>query len=88
MHIVDAFLTQNIFILKIILWLIGGNIMANTKSEEIRMLEVLIDNAASGKAVDLNAKPVREVVKLEREGHEVDTVILSMEYSGIFVCIG
>lgn len=57
--------------------------MANTKSEEIRMLEVLIDNAASGKAVDLNAKPVREVVKLEREGHEVDTVILSMEYSGI-----
>ena len=37
--------------------------MANTKSEEIRMLEVLIDNAASGKAVDLNAKPVREVVK-------------------------
>jgi hypothetical protein len=56
--------------------------MANTKSEKTKMLEALIQDAASGKKVDLEAKPVRKVVGLEREGRAVDTVILSMKYIG------
>jgi hypothetical protein len=44
--------------------------MANTKSEQVKMLEVLIESAAAGKKVDLNAKTTREVVKLQREGQE------------------
>ena len=56
--------------------------MANTESKEVRMLEALIEGAASGKKVVLWGKPAREVVRFEREGREVDTVILSMEYSG------
>ena len=48
----------------------------------IKMLEDLIKEAASGKKVYLNLNPGREIVKLVREGQEVDTVILLMEYSG------
>ena len=55
--------------------------MANTTSK-INMLEALIEEAASGKKVDLVGKPARKVVRFEREGRQVDTVILSMEYSG------
>lgn len=56
--------------------------MTNTKSEEVRMLDRLIESAASGEKVVLKAKPIREVVKLKREDQDIDTVILSMEYSG------
>ncbi len=56
--------------------------MASTKSEKMKMLEALIENAASGKKVDVEAKPARKIVSLEREGRAVDTVILSMKYSG------
>ncbi|UCF83037.1 MAG: hypothetical protein JSV50_17920 [Desulfobacteraceae bacterium] len=56
--------------------------MVHTKPQEIIMLEILIENAASGKKIDLHAEPVRNVVKLEREGKEIDTVILSMRYTG------
>lgn len=49
---------------------------------DIRMLEDLINEASSGKRVVLKSNPSREVVSLMREGQEVDTVILSMEYSG------
>lgn len=55
--------------------------MANTTSK-INMLEALIEEAASGKKIDLVGKPARKVVRFEREGRQVDTVILSMEYSG------
>lgn len=47
------------------------------------MLEELIVYAGQGKKISLHAKPVREVVRLEREGRDVNTVILSMEYSGV-----
>ena len=56
--------------------------MEDTRSEEIKMIEELIEGVAVGKKVDLNAKPVREVVTFEQEGQGVDTLILSMEYSG------
>ncbi|MFH1479689.1 MAG: hypothetical protein ABIG67_00340, partial [Pseudomonadota bacterium] len=56
--------------------------MSNMESKEIKMLEELIEKAASGKEVDLKSEPDREIVKLIREGREVDTVILSMQYSG------
>jgi len=56
--------------------------MVTKKIGEIAMIEELIDLAALGKKVDLKAKPVRDVIKLEREGETVDSVILSMEYSG------
>lgn len=56
--------------------------MTETKPLAIIMLEILIDNAAEGKRIELSAEPVREVVKLERDGREVETVILSMQYSG------
>lgn len=51
-------------------------------SEEKKMLESLIQNAASGSVVELKAKPTREVVRMAREGRSVDTVVLTMEYSG------
>lgn len=53
-----------------------------TKSEEVKMLETLIEGAASGKKIDLQGKPARKVVRFGREGLEVDTVILSIDYSG------
>ena len=56
--------------------------MTNAKPEQIKMLATLIDEAATGKKIVLNTKPIREVIKLKREGQYVDTVILSMEYSG------
>ena len=56
--------------------------MTTFKSDTINMLDVLIENAALGKRIDLHSKPVREVVQLERDGLEVNTVILSMRYSG------
>lgn len=46
------------------------------------MLETLIEKLSLTKKINLEAKPVREVVKLERDGQHVDTLILSMEYSG------
>jgi len=56
--------------------------MTNAKPEQIKMLATLIDEAATEKKIVLNTKPIREVIKLKREGPYVDTVILSMEYSG------
>jgi len=56
--------------------------MTNTILEEVKMLEALIEAAASGKKVDIEGKPDRKVVRIEREGRQVDTVILSMAYSG------
>ncbi|MBW1779134.1 MAG: hypothetical protein JRL30_00150 [Deltaproteobacteria bacterium] len=56
--------------------------MANKIFEDVNMLEVLIEAAASGKKVELQGKPDRKVVRFEREGRKVDTVILSMAYSG------
>lgn len=56
--------------------------MSNQESTEITMLAELIDCAAAGKNVELNAKPVRNKVELEREGEEREIIILSMEYSG------
>ena len=56
--------------------------MKAIKSDQVNMLQVLIENAALGKQIDLHAKPVRETVQLERDGQEITTVILSMEYSG------
>lgn len=56
--------------------------MERIKSSQINMLEVLIENASSGKKIHLNSKPVREIVKIERNGLFVDTVILAMGYSG------
>jgi len=56
--------------------------MAKQEPKEIAMLAELIDYALAGKKVVLNAKPMREIVKFEREGKEIDTVIVSMEYSG------
>lgn len=55
--------------------------MANNISE-VKMLEALIEAAASGKKVELEGKPERKVVRLEKEGRQVDSVILSMAYSG------
>jgi hypothetical protein len=59
-----------------------GKTMTNMSSEDVKMLEAIILNARFGEKIDLTAKPVREVVQLERDGEYVDTVILSMEYSG------
>ena len=56
--------------------------MASNLSEEVKMLEALIDAAASGKKVEIEGKPDRKVVRLEQEGRQVDSVILSMAYSG------
>jgi len=56
--------------------------MASKLSQEVKMLEGLIDAAASGKKVEIEGKPDRKVVRLEREGRQVDSVILSMAYSG------
>ena len=56
--------------------------MANTISEEVKMLEALIQAVSSGKKVELQGEPERKVVRLEREGRQVDTVILSMVYTG------
>jgi len=56
--------------------------MANNISEEPKMLEALIEAAASGKKVVLEGKPGRKVIRLEQEGRQVDSVILSMAYSG------
>lgn len=56
--------------------------MANNISEQVQMLGALIDAAASGKKVEIEGKPDRKVVQIEREGRHVDSVILSMAYSG------
>ena len=56
--------------------------MAKQEPDEITMLAELIDCALAGKKVVLNAKPMREIVKVDREGKEIETVIVSMEYSG------
>ena len=56
--------------------------MTDKKSEGVRMLAALIDDAAAGKKVELSAKPMREVVRLRRENQDVDTLFLFIEYSG------
>jgi hypothetical protein len=56
--------------------------MANNISEEVQTLAELIEAAASGKKVEIEGKPDRKVVRIEREGRQVDSVILSMAYSG------
>ncbi len=56
--------------------------MKKMNSVDVKMLEAIIVNASLGKKIDLDAKPVREDVQLERDGEYVDTVILAMEYSG------
>jgi hypothetical protein len=56
--------------------------MGNQESKEITMLAELVDCAAAGKNVKVTARPVRNSVKLEREGEDVETIILSMEYIG------
>lgn len=56
--------------------------MTITKLEATKTLEALIQSAASGSQVELTMKPTREVVRVEREGGPVDTVILSMSYRG------
>jgi hypothetical protein len=56
--------------------------MASSRSEKMKMLEALVEDAASGKKVDVEAKPTWKIVSLEREGRAVDAVILSMRYSG------
>jgi hypothetical protein len=56
--------------------------MTNGKPEQFKMLANLIDEAAKGKKIALNTKPIREVIRLKQEGQDIDSVILSMEYSG------
>lgn len=56
--------------------------MTNIKSDNVTMLEALIIKATLGKKISLDAKPVREVVQVERDCEYVSTVILSMEYTG------
>jgi len=56
--------------------------MTNINPERVNMLADLIEASASGKKVVLKGSPTREVVRLRREGQNVDNVILSMEYSG------
>ncbi len=56
--------------------------MTSINPERVIMLADLIEAAAAGKKVDLKASPTRDVVRFRREGQDVDTVILSMEYSG------
>jgi len=46
------------------------------------MLAELIDYAIPGKNVVLNANPMREIAKFEHDGKEIETIIISMEYSG------
>jgi hypothetical protein len=46
------------------------------------MLAELIDYALAGNNVVLNANPMREIVKFEHEGKEIESIIISMEYSG------
>jgi hypothetical protein len=56
--------------------------MTAMKEKARNMLERLIDESLSGKKVYLKSRPIRELVRLERENRQVDTVVLSMEYSG------
>jgi hypothetical protein len=53
-----------------------------TDRESVGMLAELLEYAARGEKVDLEAKPGRKVVRFEQEGRQVDTVILYMQYSG------
>jgi hypothetical protein len=56
--------------------------MENFKVGETKMLAALIENAAEGKKVDLKPSPKREVIRLKQDGQDVDSVVLSMEFSG------
>lgn len=56
--------------------------METQESKEITMLAELIDYAIAGKNVVLNANPMREIAKFEHDGKEIETIIISMEYSG------
>ena len=57
--------------------------MAERIAHEIKMLEALIAYAGLGKKIELRGRPVREIIRLERDGQEFDTVVLSMAYSGM-----
>jgi hypothetical protein len=56
--------------------------METQKSKEITTLAELISYALMGMNVVLNTKPMREIVKFEHDGKEMETIIVSMEYSG------
>jgi len=56
--------------------------MRNINPERTNMLADLIEASASGKKVVLMGSTTREIVRLRREGQNVDNVILSMEYRG------
>jgi hypothetical protein len=56
--------------------------METQKSKEITMLDELISYALMEMNVVLNTKPMREIVKFEHDGKEIETIIISMEYSG------
>ena len=46
------------------------------------MLAELINDAVKGKKVSLKTKFVSEIITIPRDGHSVDTNVLSVEYSG------
>lgn len=56
--------------------------MEKLKTGETKMLAALIENAAEGKKVDIKASPKREVIRLKQNGQDVDSIVLSMEFSG------
>ena len=56
--------------------------MEKAKVEETKMLAALIEKAAEGKKIELKASPKREVIRLKQDGQDVDSVVLSMEFSG------
>jgi hypothetical protein len=56
--------------------------MATTQSQPINMLAELIEDALSGKKVSLKTKFISEIVSVNRNGRQVDTNVLSVEYSG------
>jgi hypothetical protein len=54
----------------------------NIKTPEIKMLAVLIESAVEGKKIELKASPKREIIRIRQDGQDVDSVVLSMEFSG------
>jgi hypothetical protein len=53
----------------------------DTKSYGINLEELFV-HATFGKKVDLRVAPVPEIVRVERDGRYIKTIILSVEYSG------
>ncbi|MFC1885043.1 hypothetical protein ACFL2O_09755 [Thermodesulfobacteriota bacterium] len=56
--------------------------MENVTTEKTMMLATLIENASEGKKIELKASPKREVIRLKQDGQDVDSLVLSMEFSG------